>query len=116
MEPPPFVITTRIKEELRLLRRAAGWQPVDVRTPRKGQLEAQTVVIPAPWALRVTFAIEIGHRAGGMRRVRVSVDRPGRVPPTSAVGMIANELGFQGGLEGCTVAAEGTTVIVMQRL
>ncbi len=92
--------------------------PIGERAHRK-QMTAQTVEIPISFL--VTFSIETGHPAGTCRHMSMSVGREGRVPHPEAVWMIAEELGFAGGLAACKTWREdlrghGVAINVIQPL
>lgn len=57
----------------------------------------QTIVVPLNYL--VTFSIEVGHPGGPARHVSVSLEK--KLPNKLAIWMIAEELGFAGGLEAC---------------
>ncbi len=133
MTASPLIITPDVSANLRDLRAKARLKPVDIKgllrtikTPRGKRLhmdamQAQTVVIPGPWPFFVTYSIETGHPAGTCRHMSMSVRREGRVPHPEAIKMIADEMGFVGGLEACTVWPEelsdgGTAINVVQPL
>ena len=63
-----------------------------------------TVFLPVAYA--VTFSIEHGHPDGTMRHISMSVDREGRVPLPVTVYMVAEVLGFCGGIEACAIWLE----------
>jgi hypothetical protein len=69
-------------------------------------MNAQTVVIPGPWQFFVVFTIETGHPAGTCRHMSLSIRRKDRVPSPAAVWMVAEELGFSGGLLACSAWLE----------
>ena len=107
------------REVLRDLRERAAAEPVDIRTlaqriaspwgkrAHMAQMTAQTVVLPVGYF--VTFSIETGHPCGVARHLSMSSERvhlPGHVPHPEVVWMVAEELGFSGGLETCFVYKE----------
>jgi hypothetical protein len=106
-----LVIGTEQREALALLRGRASENPVDIvallqniRTPEgkkrhKAQMNTQSLFLPTDFL--VTFSIETGHGAGTCRHMSMSVGRPDRVPHPAAVWMVAEELGFVGGLDQC---------------
>jgi hypothetical protein len=113
------------------LRQIAAERPVDVRrlmatiaqtgikAEHMQRMTAQTVRIPANFA--VTFSIETGHRAGTCRHMSMSVGAPGRVPNAEALWLVAEALGFTGGLDACTLWKEdlqghGLAINVVQPL
>jgi hypothetical protein len=129
----PLIITPEVRAALHRLRDAAARKPIDMpellrqlETARGKRLHmermtAQTIEIPGPWDFLVTFSIETGHPAGTCRHMSMSIDREGRVPNEFAVWMIAEELGFAGGLASCFVypeelAGHGQAINVVQPL
>jgi hypothetical protein len=72
------------------------------------RMHAQTIRIPGPYPFDVTFSIE-NHPGGMMRHMSMSIVREGRVPSPEAVWMVAEELGFSGGLESSQVWFEDLT-------
>lgn len=100
-------------EQLKLatLRELASQHPVDMTTLmealkhpagkafHRSRMSAQTVSIPTYYL--VTFSIETGHPAGTCRHMSMSVRTEGRVPHPHAVWMVAEVLGFVGGLDQC---------------
>lgn len=109
----PLFIGPAETEALSTLRDRAARRPVNMQTvesllkTREGkrqhlrQMQAQTIQIPGPFPFDVTFSIEIGHGKGTCRHLSMSVVRPNRVPHPAAVWMVAELLGFSGGLEAC---------------
>jgi hypothetical protein len=107
----PLIFGEKERAELRQLRELAARQPVDmptimeeVKTPggkqkHMDQMTAQTVEIP--FGYLVTFSIEQGHGAGACRHMSMSSPLNGRVPRPEAVWMVAEALGFNGGLSAC---------------
>jgi hypothetical protein len=61
------------------------------------------------------FSIETGHVVGACRHMSMSIVRVGRVPSQEAVWMVAEQLGFSGGLTACTAwpekVSDGVTAI-----
>lgn len=118
MADAPLIITPEIVAALHKLRDAAARKPTDMqevmrllKTPRgkrlhMAQMTAQTISIPGPWTFFVTFSIENGHPVGTCRHMSMSIKREGRVPHPIGVWMVAEELGFSGGLEACAVWPE----------
>src|SRR5262249_27543358 len=98
------------------LRDQAAALPVEIRGLRERiattegkaahmrQMTSQTIYLPARYA--VTFSVETGHPIGACRHMSMSVDRADRVPRPRAVWMVAQELGFVGSIELCTVWLE----------
>ena len=68
------------------------------------RMTAQTITLPL--SFMVTYSVEIGHPAGRCRHLSVSIEQEGRAPGAEAVWMIAEEFGFYGSLESCTVWLE----------
>ena len=129
----PLILTPEITEALHALRRLAATKPVDVRmllqeikTPlgehmHLERMQKQTTVIYGPWPFFVTFSIETGHPVGTCRHMSMSIKRGGRVPNRFAIWIVAEELGFVGGLKTCNVWPEelrdgGIAVNVVQPL
>lgn len=114
------------------LRGKAAAAPVDVRELRAristpegkaahgAQMAAQSIGLPVGFL--VTFSIEHGHPIGPCRHMSISLrGEQGRVPSPDAVWMVAEHLGFAGGLDVCRLWPEelqghGTAVNVMQPL
>ena len=111
MKATPLLIGPAERAALAALRERAAERPVDMRrlmevieTPEgkaayMRQMTAQSVRIPL--AFMVTFSIETGHPVGTCRHMSMSVGKTGRVPSPEAVIMVAEALGFVGGLEAC---------------
>jgi hypothetical protein len=111
MAGTPLLIGPAERVELLRLRETAALHPVDISAlrlrigTREGkkkhlrQMTKQTIRLPA--AFMVTFSIETGHPGGTMRHMSMSVQRQDRIPNHHAVWMVAQELGFTGGLEAC---------------
>lgn len=118
MADAPLIITPDVQAALHKLRDVAARKPVEMaevmrllKTPRgarlhKQQMTAQSIRIPGPWDFFVTFSIENGHPAGTCRHMSMSIMRDGRVPHPIGVWMVAEDLGFSGGLEACRVWIE----------
>lgn len=116
MAATPLIVGQAQKALLHGLRDLAAANPVDMRgltdrlaTPdgkraHMDRMNALTCEIPA--AFWVTFSIETGHPVGTCRHMSMSSRRHGRTPTPEAVWMIAEELGFVGSLEMCTVWPE----------
>lgn len=127
MKSAPLIIGLDTVAKLRDLRERAAKKPVDVvaameaiKTPAgKAKLQTQmdglSVEIPGPYPFMVTFSIETNQPCGPCRHMSMSVMRKGRVPHPEAVWMIAEELGFSGGLGACATypehAPDGQTAI-----
>ena len=107
----PLVINEEICEQLRALRELAEANPVNVvglverlKIPENqkyhtAQMDRQSIEIPL--AYMVTFSIEHGHPVGPCRHMSMSVNRRGRVPSPAGLWMVAEKLGFWGGLPDC---------------
>lgn len=114
----PLVITPEVRATLRRLRDFAGSRPTDMAAVMDLQksdegkrqhwkdMHARTVTIPGPWPFEVTFSIEANHPGGTMRHMSMSIRREGRVPHPAGLWMVAEELGFAGGLEACRIWPE----------
>lgn len=131
MTGTPLLIGTDEVQALQTLRDLAAQNQFDVRPihdrphdrklmeAHRKRMSAQTIMLPV--AYFVTFSIETGHPSGVARHMSMSVEREGRAPLPEAVWMVAEELGFVGGLETCAVWLEdlsdgGKAVNVVQPL
>jgi len=97
------------REALASLRDAAARVPVDIRTllarvaipegkeAHVAHMTAQTIELPVGYL--VTFSIETGHPCGVARHLSMSTRAEGKGPLPEAVWMVAQELGFAGGLD-----------------
>jgi hypothetical protein len=129
-EPPPataaspgpgpvdrvLVIGRDERARLTRLRRRASAHPIDIsalaatlawpegRARHLAAIAAQTVVVPNGYL--VTLTIETGHTVGPCRHLAVGIGAPDALPSPAAVWLIAEELGFQGGIGGCGVWIE----------
>lgn len=66
------------------------------------QMMAQSVMIPGPAPFLVTYSVEYNHPTPGLfRHMSMSIMKPKRVPSPEAVWMVAEELGYVGGLDYC---------------
>lgn len=115
----PLIIQPDDISRLHRLRDFAAKRPVNIqelmisiktedgeREHRK-RMTAQTVVMAhGPWDFFVTFSIETGQPAGVCRHMSMSIKRDDRVPSVAAVLLIAEQMGFVGGLEACRVWLE----------
>ena len=111
-----LIIGDAQKIELARLRARATSEPIDVRgvmkltETREGLVEhlarMETYTIPLPTSFIVTFTVETGHPAGTCRHMSMSSMRPNRMPTPEAVWIIAEVLGFVGGLDRCAVWEE----------
>ncbi|MGI4851986.1 MAG: hypothetical protein ACRYGR_08605 [Janthinobacterium lividum] len=117
----PLIISPEVVAALHRLRTVAGRAPVDaklllqlIETPRGKrlhleQMQRQSVMIPGPWPFFVTFSIETNHPSGTVRHMSMSAQRDGRVPSPPAAWMVAELLGFTGGLGDCHAWTEKLT-------
>jgi hypothetical protein len=108
-----LVIGERERESLGALRMRAAAAIVEMQglparlaTPEgkrahQEQMNAQSAVLPVGYI--VTFSIERGHPCGVCRHLSMSTSAPDRVPRPEALWMVAEILGFCGGLEACVV-------------
>lgn len=115
----PLILDDSVREQIRNLCEFAFAQPVSmpelmtrIKTPEGKfahvqQMTRQTMSIPL--AFLVTFSIEDGHPCGSCRHLSMSVQREGRVPHPAALWIIAQEFGFWGELEKCSVWKENLT-------
>lgn len=111
----PLIIGPDTIDALRRLREKAAERPVDVpgvmetiktaggRDRHQARMNDLTIVIPGPWAFMVTFSIDVGQPVGTCRHMSMSIDRKGRMPNQHAVWMVAEILGFVGGIKSCSV-------------
>jgi hypothetical protein len=131
MQTAPLIISQSVTASLRQLRETAATKPVEMLTlsrrlaTAKGkkahveQMKAQTVEITGPWPFLVTFSIETGHPCGLARHMSMSIRRRGRVPSPEAVWMVAEILGFAGGIDACRswpedLAGHGVAINLLQ--
>jgi hypothetical protein len=128
--PTPLVIGPAELAALAALRERAAEHPVDMprlmrvikrrrwKAAHMRQMTAQTVHIPI--CFLVSFSIEAGHPIGTCRHMSMSSAIPGRVPSPEAVWMVAEPLGFVGGLDACcaqwleTLKGHGQAVNIVQ--
>lgn len=68
------------------------------------QMAGQSLHLPTRYF--VTYSVETGHPVGTCRHMSMSCIMNGRVPTTDALWMVAEELGFVGGLEQCNAWSE----------
>jgi hypothetical protein len=111
-----LVIGEPERAKLHALREAAAAAPVHMpdllvrmktdegREAHRDAMTRQSVTIPTRYV--VTLSIETGHPMGTARHLSVSSRADGRVPTPEAVWMIAEELGFTGGIRECKVWME----------
>lgn len=112
----PLIIGAAEKAQLQQLRELAARYPVEMpgllarietvagKRRHMRQMNRQTIQLPVLFF--VTFSIETGRPCGVARHMSMSVKREGRAPVPEAVWMAAEELGFTGSLEACTVWLE----------
>jgi len=112
----PLIIGEHQKAALADLRRVAAEHPIDmpnlmqrIKTPdgkrvHMDQMNDQTIDLPTTYL--VTFSIENGHPIGTCRHMSMSSTRKGRAPSPEAIWIVAEELGFIGGLSACEVWSE----------
>lgn len=108
MTATPLVIGPAELAALAALRERAASRPVDMprlmeaikttdgKAAHSAQMRLQSVPIPLDFL--VTFSIETGHPIGTCRHMSMSTGKRGRVPSPPAVWMVAETLGFVGGL------------------
>ena len=106
-----ILIRQEERDALHELRDRAARVPVDMRTlaarlatpegkeAHRRQMTAQTFEIPV--RNLVTFSVEIGHPNGAAAR-HMSMSSGGNLPAVEAVLLVAEELGFVGGVESWT--------------
>lgn len=113
MTGTPMIIGPKEKARLANLRKYATDNPIDIppvmeqiKTPEgllahEKRMDRYSCWIPL--GFRVVFSIETGHPVGTSRHLSVSSPAKGRIPNIFAMGMLAEELGFVGGLELCGI-------------
>jgi hypothetical protein len=113
VSPAPLIITPDVVASLHRLRDFAASRPVDItwlaekikdpeiKRAHLKRMAARTIRIDGPFPFFVTFSIQTGHPAGTCRHMSMSIKREGRAPSHAAVWMVAEELGFAGGLTAC---------------
>ncbi len=107
----PLLLGERESAALASLRQLAEDNPVDMLTlevslstpagkrAHVAHMTSQSIVLPVNFM--VTFSIELGHPGGAARHLNVSIEREGRVPAPEAIWLIAETLGFRGGIKAC---------------
>lgn len=102
--------------QLAQLREQARQHPVDMPTlveamrtaqgsrRHRQQMTAQTIAIPTRYY--VTFSIETGHPGGACRHMSMSTLADERIPRIEGIWMVAEELGFSGGIDECSLWLE----------
>jgi len=117
MPATPLIMGAAQTAQLAALRtKAATEPPVDMHglserlkdpaNKRAHMNRMDELTIEIPIGFLVTFSIEIGHPAGAARHMSMSSPQRGRTPTPEAVWMVAEELGFTGSIEQCTVWLE----------
>lgn len=116
MAATPLIVGADERAALNALRDKAAAAPLDmqavlrdIQTPdgmKRHMERMKAFTIPIPMAYDVTFSIETGHPGGTMRHMSMSVAKKGRAPVPEAIWMVAQELGFVGGLETCMTYPE----------
>lgn len=131
MNGTPLILGPAELAELAALRDLAARHPVDMKVlmealkhragkaAHKHQMTSQSVPLPTDYL--VTFSIETGHPVGACRHMSMSVGKKGRLPNPHAMWMVAEQLGFIGGLEACmhwleTLEGHGEAVNLVQPL
>lgn len=117
-----FLIGTDDVARLKGLRELAAASPINIKElmvafqsaegklQHKQRMEVQTVVLRhGPFDFFVTFSIETAQPCGTCRHMSMSIMRKGTVPSTAAVWLVAEELGFSGGLTACSTWFEDLT-------
>lgn len=99
------------KASLDALRTLAHARPIDMpelverqhdpefRKAHKARMTEQSITLPMSYL--VTFSVEEKHPGGTAWHMSMSTRTPGRVPTPEAVWMVAEALGFTGGLSAC---------------
>jgi hypothetical protein len=112
----PLIIGPTELKRLDALRQRAASHPIDVLAVREqcktpaghaayiSKMARFTVRLPV--AFVVTFSIETGHAVGPCRHLSASSQRKGRVLIPEALWMIAEAMGFHGGLSACSIWEE----------
>jgi len=117
MPATPLIIGAAQKAALAGLRtKAATEPPIDMRGlaewlkdpahKRAHMKHMDELTVEIPIGFLVTFSIEVGHPAGAARHMSMSSPVRGRTPTPEAVWMVAEELGFTGSIEQCTIWLE----------
>lgn len=111
-----LVIGTAQREAMAALRARASAHPVHMpavleqlktQEGRQAHMKRMAMLTVAlPTAFMLTFSIDTGHPVGTCRHMSLSATRRGRAPTPAALWMVAEELGFVGGLNACTVWKE----------
>lgn len=132
MTDAPLIIGPKEREDIARLRALAEAQPINIFDVQKkmesdagseqhrARMDEQTIELAAgPWSFFVTYSIETGQPPGPCRHLSMSVMRGNRVPHPAALWLVAESLGFVGGLHRCLCWAEdlkdgGTAVNALQ--
>jgi hypothetical protein len=115
----PLIITPEVTDAFTALRDLAAANPVNIqklaevikheagRLAHRDQMQNQSLLIDTgPFNFVVVFSVETHHPCGTCRHLSVSIVRDGRVPSPEAVQLIAEYLGFEGGITDCTIYPE----------
>lgn len=112
-KPAPLMLGPKVQQKIIDLCKKAEENKIDVRVlldtiKQPGILDAhmqqmnnQTIIVPGPFAFRITYSVETGHPAGMCRHLSMSIDRPNRMPSATSVWIVAQMFGFEGGLDAC---------------
>jgi hypothetical protein len=112
----PLLIAAEQRDALERLRIRAAKHPVDIAglsarladavgmMAHKATITSQTLELPVGYL--VSFTVETGHPVGTCRHMTLSVMSEDAVPTLEAVGMVAEQLGFVGGVSCCVVWLE----------
>jgi hypothetical protein len=116
MAASPLILGETQRADLAALRAKAMAEPINTNvvlahtvTPagmraHMKRMEEFTIILPTAFVL--TFTLEERPKAGLCRHMSLSVLRRRRAPSPEAVWMVAEELGFWGSLEQCSVWLE----------
>jgi hypothetical protein len=113
----PLLVGPDEIDQLAKLRECATAHPIDMigfterlatakgKAAHKRQMTKQTISLPVAYA--VMFTIENGHPRGTIRHLSMALCAPEKgtaaVPNPDAVWTVAEQLGFVGGLNACTL-------------
>jgi hypothetical protein len=112
-----LIIGEEERAALQRLREHACTKPFDAREvveqtkqpsglKRHIQRMTKEFSVALPQHYKVTYSIETNHPSGTMRHLSVSTQTPGLAPGPAVVWMVAEELGFAGGLDVCGIWIE----------
>ena len=113
MTGAPLVITPQVSQALAALREMAEAHPINVQAVLRDlqtepgrrdyfeRMRRRTMTIPGPFSFNVTYSVETGNRVGTLRHLSMSVRRRNRVPRPEAIWLVAEQMGFTGGLDAC---------------